>query len=245
MGLSTTSEGQINMVIAPRMRAVIADDEPLSREKLRMLLDQEPEVQVVAECTGLEDTLKAVRAHRPDVLLLDIEMEGGTGFDVLRDLPANERPIVIFTTAYDTYALQAFDEHALDYLLKPFDDARFRRTLARAKEQVRRSAGKTDRIVVGSAGRVSFLRVAEIDWIEAADYYACLHVAGKSHLLRRKMTDLERELDPERFCRIHRSTIVNRDRVQELKLNAAGEYDVVLRDGTRLRMSRRYRDRLK
>jgi two-component system, LytTR family, response regulator len=154
-------------------------------------------------------------------------------------------PAVVFVTAYDRYALKAFEVEALDYLLKPFDDARFRRTLARAKEQVRRSAGKTDRIVVRSAGRVSFLRVAEIDWIEAADYYACLHVAGKSHLLRRKMTDLERELDPERFCRIHRSTIVNRDSVQELKLNAAGEYDVVLRDGTRLRMSRRYRDRLK
>jgi len=159
--------------------------------------------------------------------------------------PAKPPPAVVFVTAYDRYALKAFEVEALDYLLKPFDDARFRRTLARAKEQVRRSAGKTDRIVVRSAGRVSFLRVAEIDWIEAADYYACLHVAGKSHLLRRKMTDLERELDPERFCRIHRSTIVNRDRVQELKLNAAGEYDVVLRDGTRLRMSRRYRDRLK
>src|SRR6185437_9193144 len=127
------------MVIAPRMRAIIADDEPLSREKLRMLLDREPEIQIVAECSGLDDTLNALRTHRPDVLLLDIEMEGGTGFEVLRDLPVNEKPIVIFTTAYDSYAPQAFEAHALDYLLKPFDQERLHRALDRARSEMAKS----------------------------------------------------------------------------------------------------------
>ncbi|HKU25114.1 MAG TPA: response regulator, partial [Candidatus Sulfotelmatobacter sp.] len=195
MGLSMTSEGQISMVIAPKMRTVIADDEPLSREKLRMLLDREPEVQIVAECTGLEDTLKAVRTERPDVLLLDIEMEGGTGFDVLRDLPANEKPIVIFTTAYDSYALQAFEAHALDYLLKPFDQDRLHRALERARNEMSKSAKGAvnenlanllnatrrppeNRLIIKSGGRVVFIQIDEIDWIEAAANYVRLHVAG-------------------------------------------------------------------
>jgi len=227
------------------IRTLVVDDEPLARANLLVLLRADPEIEVVGECGSGIGAVDDIRRLAPELLFLDVQMPGCDGFEVLESLGGAAPPAVVFVTAYDRYALKAFEVEALDYLLKPFDDARFRRTLARAKEQVRRSAGKTDRIVVRSAGRVSFMRVAEIDWIEAADYYACLHVAGKSHLLRRKMTDLERELDPERFCRIHRSTIVNRDRVQELKLNAAGEYDVVLRDGTRLRMSRRYRDRLK
>ena len=131
--MPSTAEGHINMILVPRMRAMIADDEPLSREKLRFLLEKESDVQIVAECTGVDDTLSAIRSHRPDLLLLDIELEGGNGFDILRSVPNSELPIVIFTTAYDSYALQAFEAHALDYLLKPFDQERLRRALDRAK----------------------------------------------------------------------------------------------------------------
>jgi two-component system LytT family response regulator len=229
------------------IRTLIVDDEPLARTNLRVLLRADPEIEIVGECGSGVAAVDDIRRLAPDLLFLDVQMPGCDGFEVLESLGADAPPAIVFVTAYDRYALKAFEVSALDYLLKPFDDVRFHRTLARAREQVRRnqnSARKIDRIVVRSAGRVNFLRVSEIDWIEAADYYACLHVAGKSHLLRRKMADLERDLDPACFCRIHRSAIVNRDRVRELKLNAAGEYDVVLHDGTRLRVSRRYRDQL-
>jgi len=157
-----------------------------------------------------------------------------------RDLPL----AVVFVTAYDKYALRAFDAGALDYLLKPFDNARFERALDRAKEKIaqgRSSPQARELLVVKSAGQVSFLKISEIDWIEAADYYSCLHVGTKSHLVRRSMAELDQELDQSVFCRIHRSTIVQLDRVRGLKLNESGEYDVVLKDGTRLRLSRRYR----
>ena len=177
--------------------------------------------------------------------ILDVQMPGCDGFDVLQSLGGEAPRAIVFVTAYDRYALKALEVEALDYLLKPFDDARFLRTLARAKDHIRRSpGGAMERLIVRSAGRVSFLRTSEIDWIEAEDYYACLHVAGKAHLLRRKMADLERDLDPGSFCRIHRSAIVNLDRVRELQMGAGGEYEAVLKDGTRLRVSRRYRERL-
>jgi two-component system LytT family response regulator len=159
---------------------------------------------------------------------------------------------VVFVTAYDQYALRAFEAGALDYLLKPFDNARFERALVRAKERIANSKANlienkepnsrsAERIAVKSSGQVVFLKPSEIDWIEAADYYACLHVGPKSHLLRRSMADLEQELDPGTFCRIHRSTIVNLNRVRGLKLNEDGEYDVQLETGAALRLSRRYR----
>jgi len=150
-------------------------------------------------------------------------------------------------TAYDEYALRAFEAGALDYLLKPFDDARFERALNRAKERIasgRSPGSKSERLVIKSTGQISFVKISEIDWIEAADYYACLHVSGKTHLLRRSITDLEQELSQNLFCRIHRSTIVNLDRIQALKLNKDGEYEVLLKDGTRLRLSRGYRKAL-
>jgi two-component system LytT family response regulator len=169
------------------------------------------------------------------------------GFDVLemsgRDLP----PVVVFVTAYDQYALRAFESGALDYLLKPFDDARFGRALSRAKERIahgRNPPRTMEWLSVKSAGQVLFLKISEIDWIEAADYYSCLHVSGKTHLLRRSMSELDQELDQGVFCRIHRSTIVKLDRVRGLKLNQNGEYDVLLDNGTRLRLSRRYRKQL-
>lgn len=262
MGLSTTSEGQINMVIAPKMRAVIADDEPLSREKLRMLLEHEPEVQIVAECMGREDTLSAVRKHRPDVLLLDIEMEGGTGFDVLHDLPPNERPIVIFTTAYDSYALQAFETHALDYLLKPFDQDRLHRALERARSEMSKSAKNAindnlasalnavrrppeNRLIIKSGGRVVFIQIDEIDWIEAAANYVRLHVAGKNaYLFRESIGRMADKLDPSQFIRIHRSFIVNVCKIKELQPCNNGEFMVALRNGKELPCSRFYRHAL-
>jgi len=166
------------------------------------------------------------------------------GFDILEMLGAEVPPSVIFVTAYDEYALKAFEAGALDYLLKPFSNARFARALQRAGERVAARKGLTarmDRIAVKTAGRVMFLNVSEIDWIEAADYYVSLHVGRKTHLLRRSMTELESDLDPARFCRIHRSTIVNLERVRELRFDGDGEYEIVLEDATKLRLSRRYR----
>ena len=262
MGLSTTSEGQINMILAPKMRAVIADDEPLSREKLRMLLEHEPELEVVAECTGLEDTLSAVRTQHPDLLLLDIEMEGGTGFDVLRSLPSGEKPIVIFTTAYDSYALQAFEAHALDYLLKPFDQERLHRALDRARSEMAKSTrgGLTtnlpstlaigrrppeNRLIIKSGGRVVFFQIDEIDWIEAAANYVRLHVAGKNaYLFRESIGRMADKLDPMQFIRIHRSFIVNVSKIKELQPCNNGEFMVSLRNGKELPCSRFYRHAL-
>jgi two-component system LytT family response regulator len=159
------------------------------------------------------------------------------------DLPT----AVVFVTAYDEYALRAFEAGALDYLLKPFDDARFYVALGRVKERLAHNQDlprKTERLSIKNSGQVSFLKISEIDWIEAADYYACLHVGVRTHLLRRSMADLEQDLDPRIFCRIHRSTIVNLDRIQGLELNDDGEYEVLIENGARLRLSRRYRKQL-
>jgi two-component system LytT family response regulator len=230
-----------------RIRTVVVDDEPLARSNLTILLDLHPEVEIARECGSGMEALSAIRELKPDLVFLDVEMPECDGFDVLemlgRDLPF----AVIFVTAYDKYALRAFDAGALDYLLKPFDDTRFERALARAKEKIAqgRSLPRTSEfIAVKSVGQVSLLKISEIDWIEASDYYSCLHVGVKSHLLRRSMLELDQELDQTAFCRIHRSTIVQLDRVCGLKLNENGEYDVLLNNGTRLRLSRRYRKEL-
>ena len=226
------------------IRTVIVDDEPLARASLVALLSRDPEIVVMAECGSGSDAVEAVRALRPDLLLLDVQMPGCDGFDVLEQLGAAAPKAVIFVTAYDQYALKAFDAEALDYLLKPFDDARFVRALERAKAIVRGRKSPERRMIVKSAGRVTILKVGEIEWIEAADYYACLHVGGRSHLLRRSLTELEDELDAETFCRIHRSAIVNLECVREVRTDANGEHEVVLRDGTNLRLSRSYREQL-
>ena len=229
------------------IRTLVVDDEPLARTNLLVLLRRDADIEVVGECGSGAAAIEDVRRLAPDLVFLDVQMPGCDGFEVVESLGGDVPKAIVFVTAYDRYALKAFEVEALDYLLKPFDDARFLRTLTRAKEHVRRHQGPSrgvERLIVRSAGRVAFLRTAEIDWIEAADYYACLHVAGKTHLLRRKMADLERDLDPAAFCRIHRSAIVNLARVRGLELNAAGEYEVVLKDGTQLRLSRRYREQL-
>ena len=232
---------------AARIRTLIVDDEPPARANLRVLLRRDQEVDIVAECGSGAEALREIRSKKPDLVFLDVQMPECDGFDVLELLGAELPPAIIFVTAYDQYALRAFEAGALDYLLKPFDNARFDRALARAKERIAHAnsaAKKAERFAIKSTGQVSFVNIAEIDWIEAADYYACLHVGAKSHLLRRSMAELEEDLDPRVFCRIHRSAIVNLERIQALELREDGEHEVLLSDGTRLRMSRRYRKEL-
>jgi two-component system LytT family response regulator len=229
---------------SPKIRTLVVDDEPLARSNLTVLLRLDSEIEIVAECGSGKKALAEIRTKKPDLVFLDVQMPECDGFDVVEQLGNDLPAALVFVTAYDQYALKAFEAGALDYLLKPFDNERFHRALGRAKERIRQSqepSGKADRFVIKGAGQVIFVNVAEIDWIEAADYYACLHVRSKTHLLRRRMSDLERELDQAMFCRIHRSTIVNLNRIQGLEVNASGEYEVVLDTGTRLALSRGYR----
>jgi two-component system, LytTR family, response regulator len=230
-----------------KIRTIIVDDEPLARSNLAVLLRLDPGIELIGECGSGDQALMEIRSVKPDLVFLDVQMPECDGFDVLEMLGKDLPSAVIFVTAYDQYALRAFEAGALDYLMKPFDNARFHRALVRAKERLalcRYSPRNSDRLAIKNAGCVLFLKISDIDWIEAADYYACLHVGPKTHLLRRSMAELDHELDPAIFCRIHRSTIVNLDRVHSLKLNENGEYDVLLQTGTRLGLSRRYRREL-
>ena len=232
---------------APKIRTLVVDDEPLARSNLIVLLRLDPEIEIVGECGSGIEALAEIRNSKPDLVFLDVQMPECDGFDVLEMLGRDMPLAIVFVTAYDKYALRAFEAGALDYLLKPFDNARFDRTLGRAKERIaqgRNPPSSVEWLAVKSVGQVAFLRISEIDWIEAADYYSSLHVGAKTHLLRRSMSELDRELDQTIFCRIHRSTIVKLDRVRALKLNENGEYDVLLDNGTRLRLSRRYRKQL-
>jgi two-component system LytT family response regulator len=229
------------------IRTAIVDDEPLARSNLSLLLRLDPEIEIVSECGSGADAPNEIRRTKPDLLFLDVQMPECDGFDVLELLGKDVPPALVFVTAYDQYALQAFDAGALDYLLKPFDNARFERTLARAKQKIAGDKVQPQRLAfltVKNAAQVTFVRLPEIDWIEAADYYAGLHVGEKVHLLRRSISELEQDLDPAQFCRIHRSSIVNLDRVRGLKLNQEGEYSVLLEGGVMLRLSRRYRKQL-
>jgi len=229
------------------IRTAIVDDEPLARSNLSLLLRLDPEIEIVSECGSGADAPNEIRRTKPDLLFLDVQMPECDGFDVLELLGKDVPPALVFVTAYDQYAIRAFDAGALDYLLKPFDNARFERTLARAKQKIARDKIQPQRLeflTVKNAAQVTFVRLPEIDWIEAADYYAGLHVGEKVHLLRRSISELEQDLDPARFCRIHRSSIVNLDRVRGLKLNQEGEYSVLLEGGVILRLSRRYRKQL-
>jgi len=230
-----------------KIRALIVDDEPLARANLAVLLRRDPEIESVDECGSGAEAIGEMRIARPDLLFLDVQMPECDGFDVLELLGKDLPPAVVFVTAYDHYALRAFEAGALDYLLKPFDNVRFELALGRAKQRIRLGEGrkeKLERVVIKNAGEVCFVKIAEIDWIEAADYYACLHVGARTHLLRRSMAELEDDLDPSLFCRVHRSSIVNLDRVRGLKLGQDGEYEVLLESGERLRLSRRYRKQL-
>jgi two-component system LytT family response regulator len=224
-------------------RVLIVDDEPPARASLRVLLARDPQVVLVGECGSGAEAIAAIRARRPDLLFLDVQMPEVDGFDVLEQLGADTPPAIVFVTAYDQHALRAFDAGALDYLLKPFTDERFALALARAKERAARAAPNAvpDRVVVKSGRQLHVLALADIDWIESADYCVDLHVGARTHSLRRSMAAVESELQPAGFCRIHRTAIVNLARVHSLSAAPDGELEVVLMDGVRLPTSRRHR----
>ena len=230
------------------IRALVVDDEPLARSNVTVLLRRDPDVDLLGECSSGIEALAQIRCMQPDLLFLDVQMPECDGFDVLELLGSAAPPAIVFVTAYDQYALRAFEAGALDYLLKPFDDARFRRALDRAKATLAHGTLTrppiSSRLILKDCGEVLFVKAADIDWIEAANYYACLHVGARTHVLRRSLIELESELDPEQFCRIHRATIVNLERIRSMELKDDGEYQVVLETGARLRLSRRFRRRL-
>ena len=230
-----------------KITTVIVDDEPLARSNLSILLRPDPAIEIISECGSAMEALAVIRTAKPDLVFLDVQMPEHDGFDVIELLGKDLPPAIVFVTAYDQYALRAFEAGALDYLLKPFDDARFDLALDRAKQRI--AAGKElprklDRLAIKSPGQISFLKISEIDWIEAADYYACIHVGPRTHMLRRSIAELEQDLDPAAFCRIHRSTIVNLDRVRSIALTEEGEYEVELENKKTLRLSRSYRKQL-
>ena len=234
--------------LAAPIRALVVDDESLARRNLTVLLRRDPDIGAVAECESGVEAVEEIRKSKPQLVFLDVQMPECGGFDVLELLGGDLPPAIIFVTAYDEYALRAFEAGALDYLLKPFDNARFGRALNRAKDKLAHyvplQPRAVQRLVVKSAGQVLFLNVADIDWVEAAGYYVCLHVGTDTHIMRRTLLDLEQDLGDEKFIRIHRSTIVNLDRICGLELQSAGEYEVVLKSKARLRLSRRFRKRL-
>jgi two-component system LytT family response regulator len=243
------------------IRAVVADDEVLARQKLLQLLRDESEVEVVGEGATAAETIELVRATKPDLLFLDIRMPDMDGFDIVGELSSDTDafvPRIVFTTAYDRYALRAFEIHAVDYLLKPFTQERFRSALQQAMQQLRSTkqsatdsvkrqpgAEYTSRIVFKSKGRILFLPVDHICMIGAEENYVRLCTKTESHLLRETMGSLEQKLDPAVFLRVHRSTMVNLHYVKEVRLEAAGEYSVVLHNGQKVPMSRSYRSRIK
>ncbi|HEU0299025.1 MAG TPA: LytTR family DNA-binding domain-containing protein, partial [Longimicrobium sp.] len=273
-------------------RVVVVDDEPLARRTLRILLDPVEGVEVVAEAGNGADAVRVIGEMKPDLVFLDVQMPEMDGFEVLRALGFGQTPAVVFVTAFDEHAVRAFDVHAADYLLKPFDDERFHRALERARARIgdRRvrelasrlaqmlgtgapsaspatapplpspeppaplpapSAGPgsspeyAERIVLKNNGRITFLDVGAVDWIEAADYVVRLHAGGATHVLREPISDLERRLDPRRFFRIHRSTIVNLASVKEMQPLFHGEYVVIMKDGAKLTLSRSRREKLR
>ncbi len=257
------------MTDGPKIRALIVDDEPVAREGIRILLRDDAEIEIAGECADGTSAVAAIRDLAPDLVFLDVQMPELDGFGVIGRIGAANMPATIFVTAYDKYALRAFEVAALDYLLKPFDDERFAVALDRAKSQIRqgavhelsrklvalleqqdelvpsrsRQSGEyLRRVMLKSGGRVTFLSVEEIDWIEAEGDYVRIHAAGKRHLLRETMKGLEQQLDPALFVRTHRSTIVNLDRVKELHPYFHGDYMVILEDGTELKLSRGRRE---
>lgn len=231
-----------------QLRVLVVDDEPLARRNLTALLKPDTAIASVTECGSGLDAITIIRKSQPDLVFLDVQMPECDGFDVLEQLGSDFLSTIIFVTAHNEYALRAFEAGALDYLLKPFDDARFQRALGRAKEKIAHYSPTRhqpmERLIVKSPGRVLFLSVAEIDWIEAADYYACLHVGDSMHLIRRTLAELEHDVGRDKFFRTHRSVIVNLERIRGLELQSDGEYEVVLKSGARLRLSRRYRKAL-
>ena len=246
----------MNTSVPGRLKVLIVDDEPLAREVLQTLLAEDPEIVVAGQGSGV-DAAALIARLRPDILFLDIQMPEVDGFALLDAVGPDAVPAVVFVTAYDRYALRAFEVHALDYLLKPFTDARFAGALARAKQQVlsrrqgvldariadllrERQAPRT-RFLIPARGKTVVVDAEAIDWVEAADYYVCLHCGSESHLLRDTMDEIERQLDPQQFFRVHRSAIVNLARVREIHPLFRGDCELKLADGAAVRLSRNRR----
>jgi two-component system LytT family response regulator len=242
---------------------VVVDDEALAREKLRTLLAEHDDVELLAECSNGAEAVEAIARERPDVVFLDVQMPELDGFAVLEALEPDTAPTIVFVTAYDHYAIQAFEVHALDYLLKPFDRERFVRTLDHVRaalghdrhdlgahlrallRDVRREDERPARLLVKSGGRVTFVTVSDVDWIQAAGNYVEIHAGNETHLLRETLKNLEARLDPEQFVRVHRSIVVNLDRVKHMDSGIHGEYVITLRDGRQLQSGRGFGERLR
>jgi two-component system LytT family response regulator len=264
-----------------KIRALVVDDESLARKALRAMLSDDPEMEVIAECRNGREAVAVIREQSPDVVFIDIQMPEMDGFQVIEEVGATQMPVTVFVTAYDKHALRAFEAHALDYLLKPFDHDRFNTALQRAKKSVRQqklgeisenlfavlqdrklktgeSPSETDnrkstepvaeepfdRVVIKSGGRIYFLKVQEIDWVEAGGDYLSLHSGSQTHLIRETMGNFHAKLDPRKFLRIHRSTIVNIERIKDIQPLFKGEYVITLTGGKRLNSSRGYRHHL-
>ena len=248
-----------------KMRVVIVDDEELARRGIKTRLLRAGDNEIVAECSNGREAIEAIRRTSPDLVFLDVQMPGKTGFDVIEAIGSRLFPHVIFVSAHDRFAVRAFEVNAVDYLLKPIDDERFDIAFERARESLSRDrdsdlgrrltsllgavspgyASRLDRLVVRSGGRVVFVKIAELDWVEATGDYVTLHCAKKSWLLRETISEMERKLEPHGFARIHRSTLVNLDSIGEMRALDNGEYRILLRDGTELKLSRNYRQALK
>jgi two-component system, LytTR family, response regulator len=244
-----------------KFRALIVDDEPWARARIHSLLSAEQDFTVVRECAGGADAVASIAELDPDVVFLDVQMPEVGGFEVVEAIGADAMPVVIFATAHQEYAVRAFDAGAVDYLLKPVDEARFRRTIERVRRdlaapvaassalreamaQVRKGTPFAERLVVNTAGRVVFVKVADIDWLEAAGNYVTIHAGREKHMFRETLRNLSDRLDPARFVRLHRSSVVNVDRLRELLPWARGEQVAVLNDGTQLPIGRAFRERL-
>ena len=244
------------------MKVLLVDDEPLARDGLRLLLASAPDIEIVGECADGDAAVAAITAHNPDLVFLDINMPGRNGLDVVRAIGPDKMPLIIFLTAYDQHAIEAFTLHALDYLLKPVSEARFQASLQRAREQhqkrgdsaqqlsqllqqlTARVAPADERIMIRTTGHVYFLKPGEITWVEADGDYVSIHTPGKTHLVRETMKHMEEKLSGQGFQRIHRGSLVNLSAIRELLTSDSGDYDVVLQEGTRLKLSRAYRDEL-
>lgn len=234
------------------IRTLIIDDEPLARQRIRSLLHNEDDVEIVGESSGDNDTLETIRQLAPDLVFLDVQMPGQDGFSILKSMPAKNRPLVIFITAFEGHALAAFEACALDYLLKPFKPARFRQALAKVRDRLKAAETKTQgtrppvghlqRIVIRHAERMLIVKTEEIDWIESASNYVVLHCGKTNHVLRETLSSLEGNLSPEQFLRISRFSIVNIDRLRELKQSPGGDYTVSLGEGVDLPITRGIRE---